>query len=50
LRNFQDIEQGLRSDPLDAIVANLSAQSLQSQPPGISIPCGKFGLTLSQFA
>src|SRR6516164_1245061 len=50
LRNFQDIEHGLRGNALDAIVADLSAQSLQGQPPGISIPCGKFGLKLSQFA
>jgi hypothetical protein len=27
LRDFQDIEHGLRGNPLDAIVADLSAQS-----------------------
>jgi hypothetical protein len=48
LRNFQDIEDCLRGDALDAIVADFAAQSLQGQAPGISIPCSKFGLNLLQ--
>jgi hypothetical protein len=29
----------LRADPLDIVVTNLTAQSLQPQPPRIGVPC-----------
>src|SRR5437867_12892818 len=48
LRDFQNIEEGLCGDALDSVVTDLTVQSLQGQPPGISIPCGKLGLRLLQ--
>src|SRR6476619_4901872 len=48
LRDFQDIEHGLRGGALDAVGPDLAAQSLQSQSPRIGVPCGHFGLPLFQ--
>ena len=50
LRNFKDIEQQLRSNALDAIVADFTAHALQREPPRIDNLCrGKFSLCFSEF-
>jgi hypothetical protein len=42
LRNLEDIEQQLRRNALDAIVADFTVQPFQRQAPGIGVLRGDF--------
>jgi hypothetical protein len=42
LGNFKDIEQRLRSNTLDAIVADFAAHAFQRKTPRIDLRCGHF--------
>jgi hypothetical protein len=47
LRHFENIEQQLRCNALDAIVADFTTQPFQRRPPGIArLGRGMFGLSL----
>jgi hypothetical protein len=48
LGNFKDIEQRLRGDALDAIIAKLAPNALQTQTPSIDVRFGYFGLRFLQ--
>jgi hypothetical protein len=39
LRDFQDVENGLASDALKAIIAYLAAEALKTDAPGFRILC-----------
>src|SRR5262249_41554913 len=41
LLNLQEVEEFLRADPLDSVVANFSAHALQTQLPGVRSIAGK---------
>jgi len=43
LRNFKDVEQHLRGNALDTIVADITVHSSKRQPPGIGITRRQFG-------
>jgi hypothetical protein len=48
LRHLQNVEYGLRADPLDAVVTDLAAHAFQAKPPWV-IPSGeRFGARLFQ--
>jgi hypothetical protein len=49
LGNLKDIEQQLRSNALDAIVADFTVQPFQRQAPGFGVSGGQFGCCLVQF-
>ena len=43
LRNFKDVEDQLRGNALDAIVADFTVHAFQREPPGIGILRSQFG-------
>jgi hypothetical protein len=47
LRNFKDVEQQLRRNALDAIVADFTVHTLQRQPPSIGIARSVLGYCLA---
>jgi hypothetical protein len=49
LGDFENIEQRLRGDALDAIIADFAAHAFQRQPPWINILHSYFGLRFLQF-
>jgi hypothetical protein len=49
LSNPKDVEQQLRRNSLDAIVADFTVQPFQRRAPGIGISGGRFGCCLVQF-
>jgi hypothetical protein len=48
VRNLKDIEQQLRRNALDAIVADFTVHPFQWQPPRITVACGFFSLFFVQ--
>jgi len=48
LRHFEDIEQQLRGNALNAIVANFTVHAFQRQPPGVGVSSGALGSRLSK--
>jgi hypothetical protein len=48
LRDLKEVEQQLRGNALDAIVADFTAYPFQPQPPGIGTTCSQFGLRLME--
>jgi hypothetical protein len=42
LGNVKDIEQRLRGNTLDAVIADFAAHTFQWQPPLINVLCGHF--------
>jgi hypothetical protein len=49
LRNLEDIEQQLRGNTLDTIIAYLAARTVQREPPRIGVSRDDLRLRLSQF-
>ena len=49
LRQLEDIEQQLRRNSLDVIVADFTVHPFQRQPPGLGVSSGALGSRLSQF-
>jgi hypothetical protein len=48
LRHFEDIEQQLRGNSLDAVVADFTVHPFQRQPPGVGVSSGALGSRLSK--
>jgi hypothetical protein len=48
LRNFQNVEDGLRADPLDAVVTNFPAKTFQAEPPWVILSRNRISARLLQ--
>ena len=50
LRNLKNIEQKLRGNALDAVIADFTMHPFQRQPPGLGTTRSQFGLRFMQLA